>query len=141
MPRILSKKPCSITLLDQVSGSRITLFYRMPTAAERLTYSKAMNPKPGSEEDEKLNPFAVRATFGNLLLTGIADDAFAVSGEDDKARPISSNEQSEHYDPDWRARVVELAEDLLATMALFIFEQSILRVTGAADPFVTTSKP
>ncbi len=137
MGRMLSKDPCSVTFMDNISGSRITLQYRMPLASERVSFLRDIEPKPGI--GNATSPYDVRAFYGAVILVGFDKGAFDVPLGGGGKKPLSSDASSEHYDPAWRDKVLEFAPDILAMLAMFVFENSVVTVgADGKDPFLRT---
>lgn len=109
---------------DRISGDDIGLKYRMPTDEERVEYQdKSFSFRNGKL---KTKAYQVRKEMGLRILTGIVDGAFEVQRQG-KWVEISSNPQAQEpylYDPDWREIVRRDGADLIADLAMAIFEPS-----------------
>ncbi len=141
MGRVLSGDPCKVTFADQISGSTLGIYYRLPTNAERVRYMADMSPKPGSEEEKGFNPADIRARYGLLIITGFDDGAFEAPDETGEKQAISSSPQAANFDSAWKDRLMMYAPDVLGLLGLFVFENALIRLGGSAiDPFGLISK-
>jgi hypothetical protein len=116
MPRILSNKPCKLTLQDNISGGSITLGYIPPSSDDRIKYSNSIITRKGRKIDSTMGE--TRAKYGKKILDSITDGDFV--REDGK--PLSSNPSSPDYDPKWKDLVCEFAPDVVAMLAIHVFE-------------------
>jgi hypothetical protein len=138
MARLLSTDLCSVVIDDRISGTKMKLFYRLPSTKERVEYmtrkfASLKKADPGVKEQETIN--AVRLAFGLDILAGFQKGAFAVPGPDGDVL-LSSKEGEEGYDPGWKGIVEDFAADIVEELAFHVFENSIAAVPGgAADPF------
>ena len=131
MPRILSNKPCKVTFMDNLAGGNITVEYRMPTTTERIEYSNSNVSRHGRKVESIIGD--TRMKFGAKILTGITDGDF----QKEDGKPLSSKPESKDYDAGWKALVEEFAPDVVAMLAMHVFENalSVSEVQGeAADP-------
>ncbi len=136
MGRELSNNPCKVTFADEISGSLIPIYYRLPTNAERVKYVAEMTPKPSSEAEQNYNPSEVRSRYGELIIVGFEEGAFEVPADDGGKKPLSSTPTSANYDPAWKDKVKEYASDILSLLAFFVFENALTRLPrGMSDPF------
>jgi hypothetical protein len=119
MPRALNNKPCEVTFYDRISGSKITLYFGLPTTEERTTYINSMVTRVGNKI--KNNTSEARQKWGLKILQGFKEGAFE---KDDKV-PVSSDPQSPHYDPEWKSLVKQFAADVIAMLAIHVFESSL----------------
>jgi len=127
MPRELNDSPCEVTFLDRISNSKITLYYRMPDTEERIAYANAQIIRKGGKVIN--NQGEARIKYGLAILTGFRDGAFA-KGKD---QPLSANPQSPNYDPAWKAPVKRYASDIVALLAVHVFEASVVTHTPDAE--------
>jgi hypothetical protein len=102
------------TFIDGPSGGDVSMYYRTPTNKERIAYS-------GETLTRKAGKIASQATaaglkWGAKIMTGIEDGDFLNGG-----KPISSNEGSEGYDPEWKRLVLLTAGDLVQALAQLAF--------------------
>jgi len=120
MARILSDEPCKVTFDDNIAGGKITLFYRLPTTEERIKYANSQITRNGRKVESIMGQ--TRQTFGTKILIGITDGEFAK----DKKKFISSNPESPDYDPAWKTHIAKHASDVIATLAMHVFENALI---------------
>ena len=135
MPRDLKKADNNkATFMDGVSQSEISLYYRTPTNAERIAFKAATI----GQKKNKIIDHSTEAqlSYGARILTGIQDGDFLFDG-----KPISSNEDSPDYNPDWKKLVLETAGDLIQSLALLAFSAVILQYEGKQDDSSDESGP
>jgi hypothetical protein len=122
---------------DHVSGEEVGLKYRLPTDIERIEYQdQSFQFKNGKL---KTRAYQTRIDKGMAILTGIVDGAFEVQRSGQWV-PISSdpNAQAPYiYEPRWREVVREDGADLVANLAMTIFEPS----TGIPQETEDGAKP
>ncbi len=123
MARILGEDRQTLRIQDPVSGSVITLYYRRPTAEERVAYQLSAFRLEGGERRFCLGE--TRLKFGLEILTGFGDGDFQIR-EDGQEIPLDPVRH-----PDWRARLMEHAPDLVSYLAQQVFEG--LRVAGREE--------
>ncbi|RJP59044.1 MAG: hypothetical protein C4549_02855 [Deltaproteobacteria bacterium] len=121
MPRELSDKPCEVTFNDQISGDKITLYYRMPTSQEKIKYTNGYVTRRGNKIVSTLGELRMKA--GAAVLIGFKTGAFSVLGKG----LISSKLGDDNYDPDWKAVVKQYAPDVIEMLSIHVFESSLLR--------------
>jgi hypothetical protein len=114
----------SIRITDSITGETAELFYRMPTASERVGFERAAHQWKKNRFMDKSGE--ARLEYGMKVLTGFKDGAFAVDG-----KPISSDPSTPDYYPDWKTLVQESASDLVNAMAMAVFQGA--RVEEAED--------
>ncbi len=120
MPRVLGKKPQAMAIQDPVSGAVVTLYYRLPTAEERVAYQLAAFRLEDGQRQLCLGD--TRLEFGLKVLVGFEAGDFLIP-EDRDLVPLDPERH-----PDWKARLAEDAPDLVSYLAQQVFEG--LRVTG-----------
>jgi len=113
----------SIIVDDRLSGSKLELFYRMPTNDERIAYQRSTVKREGNKV--KIQVFEARVKHGLQILTGFRDGDFGYAGA-----PISADASSPHYRADWKDLLQETASDIVAAVAGAVFESA--RVGGDA---------
>ena len=111
---------------DAISGSQITLFYRLPTTKERIDYQRAiLGTQKGARKKTAViqvgNIVKARLLFGLEIFTGFKKGDFGYDG-----KLISSNPEDADYREDWKALVEETASDLVIHLGLRIFENTNL---------------
>jgi hypothetical protein len=132
MARILSDKPNGVTFFDRISESKITLFYRMPTTEERIAYSNSLITRRGTKVESNIGE--ARGKYGARILTGFKDGDFAT--EDG---PLSSDPASPNFKPNWKAILLQYAQDVVDMLAIHVFEASLMIDTP--DDEVKTEDP
>lgn len=120
MPRVLGKKRQVMAIQDPVSGTVITLYYRLPTSEERVAYQLAAYRLEGGERQLRLGE--TRLEYGLKLLVGFEAGAFLVA--DHGGEVVLDPDRH----PDWKERLAEEAPDLVSYLAQQVFEG--FRVTG-----------
>jgi len=123
MPRVLSKETYELRIQDNISGSELVFYYRMPTTQERIAYQNE-----GTQRIKNKLVFRTgqtRQKFGAKILRGIRKDDFIVE-KDGKPVDISSM-------PDWKELIEEHAMDLVELLAAHVFENSAEALEDAED--------
>lgn len=124
MPRDLKKADNNkATFADGVSGGEVSLYYRTPTNSERISFRNACVTRKGKNIIDQSTE--AQLSYGARILSGIEDGDF-VNGDN----PVSSNKDSEHYDPDWKKLVLETGGDLIQSLALLAFSGVVLKYDG-----------
>lgn len=121
MARVLGTNQNQLKIDDQVSGSTITFFYRLPTTKERQGYMNMAVQRKGKRVE--MRHAEAQAKYGEKILTGIRDGDFEVV-ENGKSVPLSSDPKSPHYREDWKQQVADNASDLLMLLAIHAFDRS-----------------
>jgi len=134
MPRILSNKPNSVTFFDSISNSKITLFYRMPTTEERIAYANSLVTRRGTKIESKIGES--RLEYGAKILTGFKEGDFAT-----EEGPFSSDPQSPHYKVDWKKTLRESAQDVIAQLAIHVFDAPLSVDIPDDESVVKTEDP
>ncbi|KKW12652.1 MAG: hypothetical protein UY48_C0010G0004 [Candidatus Gottesmanbacteria bacterium GW2011_GWB1_49_7] len=132
MPRVLSTKPNAARFFDNISDSYLILYYRNPTTEERIAYTNALLTRRGQKIESAMGE--ARLKYGLRILIGIRDGDFAT---DDG--PMSSNQQSPGYKENWKAIINELAPDVIAQLAILVFENPL--VSAPEDENVANENP
>lgn len=114
MPRVLGTKSQTLAIEDPVSGSVITLHYRLPTSEERVAYQLAAYRLEGGERQFRLGE--TRLEFGLKILTGFQPGDFLV--EEGAGRVPLDPERH----PDWKERLAAAAPDLISYLGQQVFE-------------------
>ena len=116
----------TIRITDAVSGETVERYYRMPAATERVAFERAAHQwKKNTFVD---NAAEARLEFGMKILTGFKEGAFSVDGT-----PISSDQNSDRYHPEWKSLVRDSASDLVSAMAMAVFQGSKVEETEAGE--------
>lgn len=135
MPRALNDKPCEVTFFDRISGSKLTLYFDLPTTENRMEYANSMVTRVGNKI--KNNTIEVRQKWGSKILRGFKDGDF----EKGKDMPVSSDPQSPHYDPEWKALVQKYASDVIAMLAMHVFESPLSSAAPDEDEEMEEGEP
>jgi hypothetical protein len=125
--RILSDEPCKITFSDNIAGGSITLEFRPPTMEERIKFANSLVTRHGRKVEYTQGE--TRSKYGFKILTGITDGEFAKPGN----IPISSNPQSADFTADWKELVAKYAPDVIAMLAMHVFENALSKVETEDD--------
>ena len=120
MPRRLSEEDNEMRFQDNLSGSLIVLFYRMPTPSERINYTNESFQRKGKNIVNR--SVQTRIKFGLEILKGFREGDFEIRGKDGKWVPISSDPGSEHYYPAWKEHVKKYSSDLIEHLAIRVFD-------------------
>lgn len=123
MGRRLSASESNLLIFDDnLSGSQIYTYYRMPSSDERVGF---MNMAVKRENGEVVTDYSgARVKFGLDIMTGFRDGDFEVM-KDGKWCPLSSDPQSPNYDPNWRDIVKAQASDIVELLGIRVFETSV----------------
>lgn len=106
---------------DIVSGDKLGVKYRMPEPEELISYRNGGTKRKGKKIVSCIGETRLR--YGEKILTGIVDGSFEKK-KDGKWVPLSSDPDSPDYDKDWKKHVVEMAPDIIETLAVTIFDGS-----------------
>jgi hypothetical protein len=118
MSRLLSNQPCEVTFEDRISGSEITLFYRLPTTEELIQYSNALLTRKGKKIISQMGQ--ARQIYGAKILVGFKEGCFRT-----EKGPLSSDQASEHYDEKWKEHIKQYAPDIIEALAMHVFEAGL----------------
>jgi hypothetical protein len=124
MGRILGEERQELAVQDPVSGTRITLYYRLPTSEERVAYQMSAYRIEGGQRRFCLGETRLR--FGLEILTGFGPGHFLVQ----ENGMTAALDPEKH--PDWKARLAEHAPDLVSYLAQQVFEG--LRPAARGEP-------
>ncbi len=121
MPRDFSEESNKLTLYDNISGSKIVLYYRHPTTKETSAFlNEAVRRRRNKIE---MRQAQARLKFGAKILTGFREGDFLQKKGGEK-QPLSSDPESSNYTPDWKDQVVKHAADLVMLLGGYVFEGS-----------------
>jgi hypothetical protein len=115
--RDLGSKDNVAVIRDGISGAEIEFTYRTPSASEIQEYYTGTFSRKGNKV--VATAVAARVVFALKVLTGFKDGCFSVDG-----KPISSNQTSTEYLPEWKKFLEEKAPDLLDTLILAVFDRT-----------------
>ena len=119
--RVVSNKPNTLKLHDNISDSGIHLFYRTPTVKEVAAYTNGMAKRVRNKIINCTGE--CRQKYGRDILEGCRDGDFGIM-KDDKVVVISSDPKSNDYDPKWKDLFCEHAADLVERLAIHAFENT-----------------
>ncbi len=121
MGRILgSNVRNTFSVLDQVSGKEIDLYYRLPSTSERVAYESAkFSVETGAVKNRAIE---ARQEYGFLILEGFKKGSFQICLEDGSFKDISSDPGDPDYVSDWKEKIKQFASDLIEVLAHRIFE-------------------
>jgi hypothetical protein len=130
MPRRLTDELNELRIRDNISGSEILLFYRMPATAERAAYANESFRRKGNKIETRV--VETRQKYGKLILAGIREGDFECK-LGDRSQPIASTPGSPNYAADWKELVAAHAGDLLELLAAQVFDGSASIAAAAAQ--------
>lgn len=104
---------------DNISGTIITLYHKMPTTEERQRYQNMAVQR--LKNKVKFQQTEARLKFGLEILVGFKEGDFErkVDGKD---VPMASEPGSANYYEDWKPWVQANAADLVMLMAAHVFD-------------------
>lgn len=118
--RILNKSAnVKITVNDPVDGIPKEFVLRMPSSSERVEYFSAL-AECGSDNSKS---YECRINAVKKLLVSIPEEQFGYE-KDGIINCISSNKENQDYTDDWREIIAENAPELLAVMAVSVYEST-----------------
>ena len=127
MPRDLKRVDDNkATFIDGPSGSEVSMYYRTPTNKERIAFSSEMLTRKAGKVASQATAASLK--WGAKIITGIQDGDFLYDG-----KPISSNEDSEDYNPEWMRLLMLTAGDLMQALAQLAFTGIGLKYEGDGD--------
>lgn len=127
MARRLGEELNEMKLQDNLSGSEIVLYYRMPETEERVAYSSESLQRKGRKIIQKT--VETRLKYGARILAGFRTGDFEKK-KDGKWLPLASDPESEHYDPDWKVYLQKHAADVIELLALRVFDAPVQTLPG-----------
>lgn len=122
MARRESTKSNELLINDNISGSTLGIYHRMPSTAERQGYQNKSVVRKGRKI--KLNIAETRLEYGLKILTGLRDGDFERT-VDGTFVPISSRPESEHHYPEWKNWMEEHGADVVMILGAHVFEGSV----------------
>lgn len=130
MGRLLSAtNENELTLFDNISDSGIVLKYRNPTTAERQGFNNMSVQRKGRKV--KFRHTEARLKYGAKILTGFREGDFQIEKAGEIV-PLSADQGSEHYVPEWKKLILAMAPDIIELLAVRVFEASC-EIEEAAD--------
>lgn len=131
MPRIMDDGVNTLKIWDNISGSELEVQYRTPTTEE---YNAFLNESIKRKRNKVLFRTAqARLKFGLKILTGIREGDFMVKKKG-KLVPLVSDPESRGYDPEWKQKMEKHAADIVALLAVHVFENPAEAVDDADEP-------
>jgi hypothetical protein len=130
MPRIFTDAPNELRLNDNISGGKVVLFYRMPSAKEQAEYTNGMTRR---DRNKLVNCTGEqRQKYGKAILSGFREGDFLKPGREGDAHydvklggvRFSSDPNSTCHDPAWKDLVAKFAPDLIEQLAIHAFERT-----------------
>lgn len=119
MARRESNKRNELKINDNISGSIITLYFRMPTPSERQGYSNMAVQRQGRKI--KFLQSEARLKYGMAIISGFGDGDFERT-VDGAYLPMSCEPGSDGYFEGWRDWVQENADDLVMLLAAHVYD-------------------
>ncbi len=119
MARREAEQRNELKINDNISGSELSLYFRMPTPSERQGYSNMAVQRRGRKV--KFLQSEARLKYGMKILTGFKDGDFERK-EGDSYLPMASEPGHENYFEGWRDWVQHNADDLVMLLASHVFD-------------------
>lgn len=122
MPRIIGCEQNEIIFNDIDSGTKLGLYYRLPTTKERQGFLNSVVRKSGKVVT--MHHVEARMKYGMDILQGIREGDF-MRMENGSAVPMSSNPSSPHYFSGWKEEMETGCADLIMAMAGHVFDGTV----------------
>jgi len=122
MARRLGDDLNEIRFQDNLSGTEILLYYRIPTTNERIAYTNESYQRKGRKLINR--SVETRHKYGLKILKGFREGDFERK-VDGKWKPMSSDSASENYYPEWKTHIEKYASDLVEHLAMRVFDLSV----------------
>lgn len=132
MPRRLGAPRNELVVQDNLSGTEIVLYYRMPTTREKVNYENMSLQRKGNKVIQNIGD--ARRRYGFEILTGFRERDFERIGPGESWVPMSSDPKSPHYDPNWKSVVADQASDLVELLAARVFDHSAAALEPTPEP-------
>lgn len=123
MARKLTDEPQTLLVRDPISGTLITLYYRIPTSEERVAYQTSAFRMEGQQRQLRLGE--TRLKFGLEILTGFAPGDFSLV-RDGQEVPLDPE-----TDSDWKEHLGRHAADLVSFLGQYVFEGLRVEMVGS----------
>jgi len=121
MPRCFDDDVNELTLFDNLSNSKIVMYYRDPTPEERVAYANESVSRKRNKVVMRVSE--TRLKYGLLIMTGFREGDILVKESGVKV-PISSDPSSPNYRPGWKDLWKQKAADLIMQLAMIVFDGS-----------------
>ena len=121
MPRLLTRN-CKATIVDNLSGSEIELFYSLPTTEQRLKFLTLVGRNSGTELNHETIEEII--DLGLEIITGFREGDFMREDQAGEWVPVSTLESSENYYAEWKELMRESAADIIDRFTARIFGNS-----------------
>ena len=125
-----------LLIFDNMSGSKLLLYYSTPTTKDRLQYNSEVI-QALTETRDPIAAQEIQIKHALKFISGFGKDCFALDG-----KPISANKEDPNYYPGWKGLLEETAADILLTFTKTILGESnfvIKNDKGDAKSFFTKS--
>ena len=119
MARRLGDELNELRIRDNISGSTIVLYYRMPTTEEVVRYTNDLIKRRRNKVISQLGE--TRQKYGSMILEGFRKGDFE-KRVGKKYVPLISDPDSKNYDSEWKEHVKKYAADLIELLAVHVFE-------------------
>jgi hypothetical protein len=126
MPRRLSDESNELRIRDNISGSILVIYYRMPETDENVRYTNEAIQRHRNKLVNRLGQ--VRQKYGLAILTGFREGDFEVKGPNGNGwAPLKMT------DPDWKKKLAQHAPDIIEALAIHVFESGVESVDDPDD--------
>jgi len=119
--RLVSNKPNTLKLHDNISDSGIHLYYRTPTVKEVASYTNGMTKRIRNKVVNCTGQ--CRQNYGKAILEGVRDGDFGMV-KDGQPVVIASDPKSPNHNPEWKELFCTHAADLVERLAMHAFEMT-----------------
>jgi len=126
---ILGDDKRTVIIEDNKTGQEVLLEYRDPSTEEEIQYSNNQIKRRGNKP--QIEVAETRLKYGARVLTGIREGDFGQI-KDGKTCPLSSDPNSENYNPAWKKLVKKHARHLIMLLAVHVFEAPA-RLVGSEE--------
>ncbi len=116
MPRDLKRSDDNkLVIHDSISGEKVALYYRQPTAEEYIKYHQTVTKR--GDDGKLVFDEEARIEFALAIITGVADGCLAFEG-----KSISTTEGADGYNAEWKQLIKDTAADWLMILAGEVFD-------------------
>jgi len=134
MARRQSEELNTLRLFDNISGSSIELYYRLPTTEERNSYANFAVQRKGRKQKLDFRVPEAQIKYGAKILEGIREGDFEIPlnshpnmgnlDRNEKYVTISSDQSSPFFHEKWKDVVLQVGADLVQALGRHVFEAS-----------------